>query len=41
MNGKEEKVDRKRQKKRWEDNIKVRTGMDFASPTRVAGDRTG
>ena len=27
---------RGRQKKRWEDNIKERTGMDFASSTRAA-----
>ena len=26
--------------KRWEDNIKERTGMDFASSTRAAEDRT-
>ena len=29
-----------RQKKRWKDNIKERTGMDFASSTRVAENRT-
>ena len=29
-----------RQKKRWEDNIKGWTGMDFASSTRAAEDRT-
>ena len=29
-----------RQKKRWEDNIKEWTGMDFASSTRAAEDRT-
>ena len=28
------------QKKRWEDNIKEWTGMDFASSTRAAEDRT-
>ena len=31
---------RGRQKKRWEDNIKDWTGMDFASSTRAAGNRT-
>ena len=30
-----------RQKKRWEDNIKKWTGMDFASSTRAAENRTG
>ena len=34
---KEQKV---RQKKRLEDNIKEWTGMDFASSTRTAEDRT-
>ena len=29
-----------RQKKRWEDSIKGWTGMDFASSTRAAEDRT-
>ena len=29
-----------RQKKRWEDNIKEWTGMDFASLTRAAENRT-
>ena len=29
-----------RQKKRWEDNIKVWTGVNFASSTRTAEDRT-
>ena len=29
-----------RQKKGWEDNIKERTGKDFASSTRAAEDRT-
>ena len=29
-----------RQKKRWEDNIKEWTGMDFASSIRAAEDRT-
>ena len=29
-----------RHKKRWEDNIKKWTGMDFDSSTRVAEDRT-
>ena len=29
-----------RQKKRWEDNIKEWTGMDFASSARAAEDRT-
>ena len=29
-----------RQKKRWEDNIKEWTGVDFASSTRAAEDRT-
>ena len=28
------------QKKKWEDNIKEWTGMDFASSTRAAEDRT-
>ena len=31
---------RGRQKKMWEDNIKERTGMDFASCTRAAENRT-
>ena len=31
---------RGRQKKRWEDNIKVWTGMNFASSTRAAENRT-
>ena len=31
---------RGRQKKRWEDNIKEWTGMDFSSSTRAAEDRT-
>ena len=31
---------RGRQKKMWEDNIKERTGMDFASSTRAAENRT-
>ena len=31
---------RGRQKKRWEDNIKEWTGMDFASSTRVAENRS-
>ena len=31
---------RGRQKKRWENNIKEWTGMDFASSTRAAEDRT-
>ena len=31
---------RDRQKKRWEDNIKEWTGMDFASSTRAAENRT-
>ena len=31
---------RGRQKKRWEDSIKEWTGMDFASSTRAAEDRT-
>ena len=31
---------RGRQKKRWEDNIKEWTGMDFASSTRAAENRT-
>ena len=31
---------RGRQKKRWEDNIKELTGMDFASSTRAAENRT-
>ena len=31
---------RGKQKKRWEDNIKEWTGMDFASPTRSAENRT-
>ena len=29
-----------RQKKRWEDNIKEWTGMDFASSTRAAENKT-
>ena len=29
-----------RQKKRWEDNIKEWTGMDFASSTRAAENRS-
>ena len=29
-----------RQKKRWEDNIEEGTGMDFASSTRAAENRT-
>ena len=29
------------QKKRWEDNIKEWTGMDFASSARAAGNRKG
>ena len=29
-----------RQKKRWEDNIRQWTGMDFASSTRAAENRT-
>ena len=29
-----------RQQKRWEDNIKEWTGMDFARSTRAAEDRT-
>ena len=32
---------RGRQKKRWEGNIKEWTGMDFASSTRAAENRTG
>ena len=32
---------RGRQKKRWEDNIKERTEMDFASSTKAAENRTG
>ena len=36
----EGKKRRGRQKKRWEDNIKERTGMDFASSTRAAENRT-
>ena len=31
---------RGRQKKRWEDNIKQWTGMDFASSTKTAENRT-
>ena len=31
---------RGRQKKRWEDNIKEWTGMDFASSARTAENRT-
>ena len=31
---------RGRQKKRWEDNIKECAGMDFASSTRAAENRT-
>ena len=36
----ERKKKRGRQKKRWEDNIKEWTGMDFASSTRTAETRT-
>ncbi|MEW8545037.1 MAG: hypothetical protein AB2693_16050 [Candidatus Thiodiazotropha sp.] len=36
----ERKGRRGRQKKRWEDNIKEWTGIDVASSTRVAEDRT-
>ena len=39
MKGKRKK--RGRQKKRWEDNIKEWTGMDFASSTSAAENRTG
>ena len=35
-----DKRKRGRQKKRWDDNIKEKTGMDFASSTRAAEDRT-
>ena len=35
-----EKRKRGRQKKKWEDNIKVWTGMNFASSTRAAENRT-
>ena len=38
MKGKRKK--RGRQKKRWEDNIKEWTGMDFASSTRAAENRS-
>ena len=40
---KEEKVGRRRgrQKKRWKDNIKEWTRMNFASSTRTAEDRKG
>ena len=31
---------RGRQKKKWEDNIKEWTGMDFASSSRAAEDRS-
>ena len=31
---------RGRKKKMWEDNIKERTGMDFASSTKAAENRT-
>ena len=34
------KIKRDRQKKRWEDNIKEWTRMDFASSTRAAENRT-
>ena len=34
------KKKRGRQKKRWEDNIKEWTGMDFASSTRAVENRT-
>ena len=30
---------RGRQKKRWEDNIKMKAGIDFASSTRAAENR--
>ena len=33
-------IKRDRQKKRWQDNIKEWTVMDFASSTRVAKNRT-
>ena len=36
----ERKRKRGRQKKRWEDNIKEWTGMDFASSTRATENRT-
>ena len=35
-----EKIRKGGQKKRWEDNIKEWTGMDFASSTRTVEDRT-
>ena len=35
-----EKTKRARQKKRWVDNIKEWTGMDFASSTKAAENRT-
>ena len=34
------KKKRGREKKRWENNIKERTGMDFVSSTRAAENRT-
>ena len=41
LQGTEQQKRRKcRQKKRWEDNIKEWTGMDLASSTRAAEDRT-
>ena len=36
----QEKLRKGRQKKRWEDNIKEWTEMDFAGSTRTAVDRT-
>ena len=36
----ERKKKKSRQKKRWEDNMKEWTGMDFASSARTAENRT-
>ena len=38
--GHSERKRSRRQKKRWEDNIKEQAGMDFASSTRTAENRT-
>ena len=40
VNVKPRRRDGKTQKKRWEDNIKEWTGMDFASSTRAAENRS-
>ena len=38
--GSERKKKKRQTEKRWEDSIKEWTGMDFASPTRAAENRT-